>query len=164
MTETASGSDRVAEALTNLGIDATFVRTAPASSAEESARLQGIELDQLLKTIVVRAGEGRYVFVLVPGDRAIDWKKLRKQLGVSRASLPERAEAERITGYAVGTITPFGSVTTLPVLLDASAERKDLVALGAGEGGSNVHVSAAQLKERLGAQVADVTSAPRTPR
>jgi Cys-tRNA(Pro)/Cys-tRNA(Cys) deacylase len=155
----STGAERVEASLRDLGIDAGFVRTAPASSAEESASLQGIELSQLLKTIVVRVGEGRYVFVLVPGDRAIDWKKLRKHLGVSRASLPERSEAERITGYSVGTITPFGSLTTLPVILDAAAAGKQTLALGAGERGVNVHMGAVDLESKLGATVADVTGA-----
>lgn len=156
MTDTF-GSQRVAEALEKVGIAATFVKTAPASSAEESAHFQGIELSQLLKTIVVRKGEGDYVFVLVPGDRAIDWKKLRSHLGVSRAALPEKTEAERITGYPVGTITPFGSSTPLPVVLDLAAVGKEHVALGAGERGVNIHISPSELRAGLDADVADVT-------
>jgi Cys-tRNA(Pro)/Cys-tRNA(Cys) deacylase len=49
------------------------VRTERPTSAEESARLQGIELGQLLRTIVIRRGVDDYVFVLVPGGRQIDW-------------------------------------------------------------------------------------------
>ena len=159
MADEPSGSERVRTALNNLGIDASFVHTAPASSAEESARFQEIELSQLLKTIVVRKGDEDYVFVLVPGDRAIDWKKLRSHLGVSRASLPERAEAERVTGYSVGTITPFGSASPLRVVLDQAAMGEPRVALGAGERGVNVHVRPSALVEDLGAEVGDVTKA-----
>ena len=42
----------------------------------------------MVKTIVVRRGEGDYLFVLVPGDRVISWPKLRALLGVSRLSMP----------------------------------------------------------------------------
>ena len=157
MTDPTSGAERVAASLKELGIDASFVRTEPASSAEESALFQEIELSQLLKTIVVRKGDNDYVFVLVPGDRAIDWKKLRNHLGVTRASLPERSEAERVTGYSVGTITPFGSATALPVVLDVTALARSTVALGAGERGLNVHVRPTDLQTHLGAQVGDVT-------
>src|SRR5687768_7297371 len=104
-----------------MNFDHSIVRTSPASSAEESATLQSIELPQLLKTIVVRRGEEDHVFVLVPGDREIDWKKLRRHLGVSRVSLPAREDAERVTGYGVGTITPFGSATALPIVIDERA-------------------------------------------
>ncbi len=135
------------------------VRTRPASSAEESAELQGVTPDQLLKSIVVRRGEDDYLFVLVPGPRQIDWKKLRKHLGVSRLSLPDRDEAQRVTGYEVGAITPFGSRTKLPVIIDASA-RDGIVTVGGGMRGVNIHADVHDLASELGAQFADVTSSP----
>jgi len=112
-----------------------------------------------LKSIVVRRGEGDYLLVLVPGPRQIDWKKLRKYLGVSRVSLADRDEATRVTGYEVGTITPFGSRTKLPVVIDASADR-GLVTLGGGAPGVNIHADVEELATELGAEFVDVTSAP----
>ena len=86
---------RAAEAV---GIAFEVARTERPSSAEESAALQGIELGQLLRTIVIRRGADDYVFVLVPGGRQIDWPKLRSHLGVKRLSLPERGRGERRHG------------------------------------------------------------------
>jgi Cys-tRNA(Pro) deacylase len=141
-----------------LGAEYRVVRTEPASSAEESAELQGIELGRLLKTIVVRKAKGDYAFVLVPADREIDWRKLRTALGVSRASIPSREEAESISGYGVGAITPFGSATTLPVFMDEAAMDRGFVALGGGERGVNLHLEAEVVRETLEAVVADLTS------
>ena len=70
-------------ALDGGGLEFRVVQTQPAHSAEESATLQGIPLDALLRTLVVRRGEDDYLFVLVPGGRRFDWPKLRAQLGVS---------------------------------------------------------------------------------
>ena len=140
------------------GADFSVVTTEPARSAEESAERQGIELSRLLKTIVVRKTDEEHLFVLVPGDREIDWKKLRAHVGVSRLSLPDRSTAEAVTGYKPGTITPFGAATRLPVILDASVDGADPVALGGGEHGVNVHLSVAELKRLTGAEVADVTN------
>lgn len=133
------------------------VRTERARSAEESAALQGIELPQLLRTIVLRRGENDYLFVLVPGGRAIDWPKLRSHLGVSRLSLPEKEEATEVTGYERGAITPFGSTNAWPVLADASIEPERMVAIGGGAHGVNLHVLAGDLFAFLGAETADVT-------
>lgn len=155
-----SSSTPAIEAIKATALQHEIVRTEPASSAEESARFQGVEPSQLLKSIVVRRGEGDYLFVLVPGPRQIDWKKLRKHLGVSRVSLPDRDEAQRVTGYEVGTITPFGSATSLPVIIDSSAHA-GLVTLGGGARGVNIHVDVEELATELGAEFADVTSAPR---
>lgn len=139
------------------GVAFEVVRTRPARSAEESAELQGIPLESLLRSIVVRRGAGDYVFVLVPGGRQIDWPKLRAVLGVSRLSLPDQDEARSATGYERGAITPFGSSTAWPVIADASAVARERVAIGGGARGVNVHLAAGDLVATLLARVADVT-------
>lgn len=133
------------------------VRTERARSAEESASFQGIELRQLVRTIVLRRGENDYIFVLVPGGRAIDWPKLRAHLGVSRLSLPDKEEATAATGYERGAITPFGSTTAWPVIADASIDENQTVAIGGGGHGVNLHVLGGDLIEHLRADVAAVT-------
>jgi Cys-tRNA(Pro) deacylase len=144
-------------ALRDSGLDYKVVRTKPARSAEESARFQGIEIHQLLRTIVLRRAENDYLFVLVPGGRTIDWPKLRAYLGVSRLSLPDEQEATAATGYERGAITPFGSTTSWPVLADASIATQERVAIGGGARGVNLHMEADDLISHVNADVADVT-------
>jgi Cys-tRNA(Pro)/Cys-tRNA(Cys) deacylase len=138
-------------------------RTERARSAEESAGFQGIELGQLLRTIVVRRGANDYVFVLVPGGRQIDWPKRRAHLGVSRLSLPDAEEAKAATGYERGTITPFGASHAWPVIADADIPGLERVAIGGGGHGVNLHVSGSDLVRFLGADVAEITK-PDEPR
>ena len=145
------------QALEGTGLAYEVVRTERATSAEESASFQGIELDQLLRTIVIRRAENDYLFVLVPGGRNIDWGKLRKHLGVSRVSLPEKEEATAATGYERGAITPFGSTDPWPVIADASIDRNEKVTIGGGAHGVNLHILAGDLINHLGAEVTDVT-------
>jgi Cys-tRNA(Pro)/Cys-tRNA(Cys) deacylase len=145
-------------ALRAAGVDHRVVVTEPASSAEESARFQSIELNQLLRTIVVRRGQDDYLFVLVPGGRRFDWPKLRGRLGVSRMSLPDADEAKAVTGYERGAITPFGSTTRWPVIVDASIAGLDQVAIGGGRRGVNIHISPAALVAATGAEIIDVTT------
>jgi Cys-tRNA(Pro)/Cys-tRNA(Cys) deacylase len=133
------------------------VRTQRARSAAESASFQGIELGQLLRTIVIRRGANDYVFVLVPGGREIDWKKLRAHLDVGRLSLPDADEAKESTGYERGTITPFGSRTAWPVIADATIPSIGTVAIGGGGHGINLHLEGRDLVAFLEADVADVT-------
>jgi Cys-tRNA(Pro)/Cys-tRNA(Cys) deacylase len=153
-------SDRTTPALDALaGSDLRFEvkRTERARSAEESASFQRIELDQLLRTIVIRRGEDDYVFVLVPGGRQIDWPKLRAHLGVSRLSLPDAEEAKAATGYERGAITPFGATNPWQVIADASVPEKPVVAIGGGGHGINLHLAGADLVAFLRADVVDVT-------
>ncbi|HYZ10488.1 MAG TPA: YbaK/EbsC family protein [Actinomycetota bacterium] len=144
-------------ALAGSDLPVTVVTTDPPTSAEESAALQRIDVNQLLRTIVVRRAEADYVFVLVPGGRQIDWPKLRAALGVKRLSLPDQAEARQATGYERGAITPFGSTHAWPVVADAAVEGKERVAIGGGARGVNLHVAPSDLIRHLGAVVADVT-------
>ena len=96
-------------AVDSLGIEYRTVTIGRVASAEEAAEARGIALSQLIKTLVVRESDDQYYFVLIPGDRAIDWPKLRAHIGVSRLSMPPAQEAFAVTGYERGTITPVWS-------------------------------------------------------
>ena len=139
------------------GVRFSVIRTGRPSSAEESAALQGIEVHQLLRTIVVRRAAQSYVFVLVPGGRQIDWQRLRAHLGERRLSLPDEAEAKAATGYERGAITPFGASGAWPVVADSTITDGEVVAIGGGARGVNLHLPPADLVRALRAQVADVT-------
>ena len=145
------------QAVERLGIEHRVVQTRPANSAEESAELQGIELGTLLRTLVVRRGEDDYLFVLVSGGRRFDWPKLRAHLGVKRMTMPDAEEARTVTGYERGAITPFGASHNWPVLIDAAALERPVVAIGGGIRGVNLHLAPRDLVAHLGAEVVDVS-------
>src|SRR4051794_35903139 len=159
---TAPAITPATEAIGGASVAHRVVRTERASSAEESARFQGIDTGQLLRTIVVRRGEGDYLFVLVPAGRRFDWPKLRELLGVRRITLPDADEARTATGYERYTITPFGSSRAWPVIADAAISGEPVVSIGGGGFGVNLHLVPADLIDALGAPVADV-SQPETP-
>jgi Cys-tRNA(Pro)/Cys-tRNA(Cys) deacylase len=157
--DSADDSTPAIEAIQAAAIAFVVKRTVPANSAEESAELQGIELADLVRTIVVRRGADDYVFVLVPAGRRFDWPKLRAHLGVSRLSLPDAEEARSVTGYERGAITPFGSSTAWPVVADASIMDRSRIAIGGGRRGVNLHLAPRDLVAATAATVVDVTSA-----
>lgn len=136
----------------------TFTKTdhGPVQSLEEAAELRGLEPRSIVKTIVVRRSESDHLFVLVPGDRVIDWGKLRTVLGERRLSMPSADEAFEVTGYVRGTITPFGSKTQLAVLADALVPTM-VVSIGAGESGKALMMEGGDLARALDATVADIT-------
>ena len=139
-----------------LGVPFRVLHHGPVRSAAEAADAQGVEVHDLVKTIVVRRAADDYVFVLVPGDRQISWPKLRAVLGVNRLSLPDAATAKSATGYERGTITPFGSARPWPVIADEST-RGRTINLGAGVHGTGLQVPADATVDALGGTFADVT-------
>jgi Cys-tRNA(Pro)/Cys-tRNA(Cys) deacylase len=150
-------------ALAETDLEYRVVRTERASSAEESAEFQGIPVGALLRTIVVRRGEDDYLFVIVPAGRRFDWPKLREHLGVRRMTLPDADEARAVTGYERYTITPFGSTRGWPAIVDAAAMTNEVVAIGGGGFGVNVHLSPADLVAALGAEIVDVSDPDTSP-
>jgi Cys-tRNA(Pro)/Cys-tRNA(Cys) deacylase len=144
------------------GIPHRVVRHGPVRSLAEAATARGVEPAAVVKTLVVRRGEGDYLFVLVPGDRQLSWPKLRALLGVSRMSLPDATDALAATGYERGTITPFGSTTAWPVVADSAVVGQEIT-LGGGAHGVAVVLQADDALAALGAQVADVTEPEATP-
>ena len=149
--------ERAIAALEASGIPFRVVRHGWVGSLAEAAAARGIEPRALLKTLVVRRADDDFLFVLVPGDREIAWPRLRALLGVSRLSMPDAATALAVTGYERGTITPFGSTRTWPVVMDASVSGQE-ISLGAGAHGVGVVAQADDVAAALGAQVADVTN------
>lgn len=150
------GEERALAALQHAGIAHTVTRHGRVNSLEEAAAARGLAPADVLKTIVVRRGEGDFVFVLVPGGRTISWPKLRAHLGVKRMSMPDAATAFAVTGYERGTITPFGSTTAWPVLADATVPGRP-VSIGGGAHGVSATVDADDLVAALGAEIADLT-------
>lgn len=138
------------------GVDHTVVEYGRVASAEEAAEARGIRLEQLVKTLVVRVGEGRYVLVLIPGDGGLDYKKLRAELGVRRLTMPDPAEAKDATGYERGTITPFGATGGWPVIMDTRLEGMDLVSLGAGVHGAAINLTPVDVIASTGARTLDI--------
>jgi Cys-tRNA(Pro) deacylase len=138
------------------GVAHRVVTTEPASSAEEAAELQGIPLDALLRTIVVRRGEDDYVFVVLGAGRQFSWPKLRAALGVNRLSLPDADEAHAVTGYVRYTITPFGSTRAWPVMVDEAVLAQPVVSIGGGVRGRSLHLTPLDLVSGLDAQVVDL--------
>jgi Cys-tRNA(Pro) deacylase len=150
--------DRALAALDEAGVAYRLIEHGPVRSLAEAAVARGVQPADVVKTLVVRRGDDDFLFVLVPGDRAISWPKLRALLGVSRMSMPDAATAKDVTGYERGTITPFGSVRAWPVIADERLAGR-AVTLGAGEHDLAVGVDADAVVAALGAVVADVTDA-----
>ena len=140
----------------DLGVAYRVIRHGPVRSLTEAARARGVAPADVVKTMVVRRGEDDFLFVLVPGDRAISWPKLRRALRVSRLSMPDAEVARQATGYERGTITPLGSARSWPVVADERVLGREIT-LGAGEHGVALAVNADEILEALDAAVADIS-------
>ena len=125
--------------------------------AGRAADAGGWDEAQVGKSLVVTAGRD-FWFVLVPADRDLSLKKLARLLGVKAVEMASVRDAERLTGYVEGGISPFGSYAALPVVMEQGLLEHDRVLINAGHRGVLVALSPWDLQDLLGAEVEDVVT------
>ena len=103
--------------------------------AQFASEAIGFPLERTIKTLIVDLGPKGYIMVLMPGDKNINLKRLASAFSVKRAAMADTTTAERLTGYLVGGISPFGTKMNLPVVMEEGLLKFDKVAINAGKRG-----------------------------
>jgi Cys-tRNA(Pro)/Cys-tRNA(Cys) deacylase len=116
----------------------------------QAAEALGVSPARLLKTLMAKAGEAT-VCVLAPSDREVNLKKLAAAASAKHAAMLPPAEAERVTGYHVGGISPFGQKKRLSVFVDDSALGHETVIVNGGRRGLQIELPPAELVRLLAA-------------
>jgi Cys-tRNA(Pro)/Cys-tRNA(Cys) deacylase len=124
--------------------------------AEFAATATGYPLAATVKTLVVDLEGKKYALILMPGDRQLSMKRLAKACGVKRAAMADTRTAERLTGYQVGGISPFGTKQKLPVVMEADILTLDKILINAGQRGTMLKMAPLDIRKTLAAKVAVV--------
>src|SRR2546428_47232 len=86
----------------------------------QAAEAMGVPPRVVLKTLMAEA-DGKPVCVVVPSDREVGMKKLAAAFGAKSAQMMRPADAERVTGYHVGGISPLGQKRAVPTAIEEAA-------------------------------------------
>jgi Cys-tRNA(Pro)/Cys-tRNA(Cys) deacylase len=121
----------------------------------EAASALGLDPDRVFKTLLAEV-DGRLVVGIVPVTGKLDLKALAAAVGGKRAEMADPAVAERKTGYVVGGISPIGQKTSLPTVLDETAELWETVYVSGGKRGLDLELAPADLVRATSAIVADI--------
>ena len=124
--------------------------------AEFAARATGFPLDRTVKTLVVDLGGRNYCLALLPGDRQLDLKQLAQVFAVKRAAMADTATAERLTGYRIGGISPFGTKQALPAVMEKRIRECGEVILNAGQRGVMLKMAPVDIVKALGCRVESI--------
>jgi Cys-tRNA(Pro)/Cys-tRNA(Cys) deacylase len=156
-----SKATRATRALAQAGIAFT-VHTYEYDPAADSIGLHaasalGEDPARVLKTLMALV-DGKPACVIVPSDREVAMKKLAAALGGKAAQMMKPADAERVTGYKVGGISPFGQMRRVPVAIEADALAHDRVYLNGGQRGLQVRLDPRDAARALGAVAAALTA------
>jgi Ala-tRNA(Pro) deacylase len=124
--------DRLNGLLLGKGIEFSVLRHAPVFTSEEAAAVRGTSLASGAKALICKADE-QFVMIVLPADRRLASKAVRKETGVKSLRFATREEVEQLTGLAPGSIPPFGSLFGLPTWCDSRLAAEHRINFNAGD-------------------------------
>jgi Cys-tRNA(Pro)/Cys-tRNA(Cys) deacylase len=149
---TAAGIQHRVHPYPSEGLD----RDSAGTYGEAVAALLGVEPARLFKTLIARVDQGP-VMVIVPAPARLSLRALATVAASKKATMADPLEAQRLTGYVVGGISPFAQQRKLPAFVDASALDFPTIFVSAGQRGLQVEVATSALVEALAARVEPLT-------
>ena len=123
----------------------------------QAAKALGVPPHTVLKTLMATV-DGKPVCCIVPSDREVSMKKLAAAFGGKAAAMMKPAEAERLTGYKVGGISPFGQRRRVPTAIEEAGLAETLVFINGGQRGLQVRLAPADARVALDAVAASLVA------
>jgi Cys-tRNA(Pro)/Cys-tRNA(Cys) deacylase len=106
----------------------------------QAAESLGESPSRVLKTLLALV-DGKPVCAIVPSDREVAMKKLAAAFGGKSAEMMKPDAAERLSGFKVGGISPFGQMKKLRTAIEQEALKEDLVYMNGGQRGLQVRLN-----------------------
>ena len=128
-------------------------------TARAAAEL-GVEEHAVVKTLVMQTDARKPFIVLMHGDREVSTKQLARSLKTKSVAPCDAANAQKLTGYLVGGISPFGTRTGMPVYVEASILTLPKIYINGGKRGFLVAINPHDLSKALAFQEVGVAIAP----
>jgi Cys-tRNA(Pro) deacylase len=126
-----------------------FHHEKPLKSFEQAAAERNQRPEQIVRSILFQIRAEEFVMVLVAGREQVDWKKLRQFVGRSRLRMATEEEVLNVTGYRIGTVSPFGLKNLVRILIDESVLREEELSLGSGSRQIAIIMRSADLRQAL---------------
>jgi Cys-tRNA(Pro)/Cys-tRNA(Cys) deacylase len=156
-----SKSTRATETLARLGVTFTLHAYDYDPDAEsiglQAAESLGVAPKRMLKTLMAEV-DGKPVCAVVPSDCEVSMKKLASAFGGKTAKMMRPADAERLTGYHVGGISPFGQKKRVPVAIEQAALNETSVFVNGGQRGLQIELAPDDAVKAAGAIVRALTA------
>src|SRR5215216_1852605 len=126
-----------------------FKHETPVTSFEQAASDRNQRPEQIVRSILFQIRPEEFLMVLVAGPAQVDWKKLRQLVKRSRIRMASEEEVLNVTGYRVGTVSPFGLKSPVKILIDESVLKEEEISIGSGIRNTAILLKSADLRRAL---------------
>lgn len=116
------------------------------------------DIRQVFKTLVLHGDRTGYFVCVIPGNDEVDLKKAAKVSGNKKADLIPMKELLPVTGYIRGGCSPIGMKKAFPTFFHLTCKDFDYIYVSAGVRGLQLKISAENLVEYVGAEIADLVA------
>jgi len=107
----------------------------------EAAKKMGVSTERVFKTLVVSLDSKELVVGVIPVSSMLSMKLIAKAIGAKKATMANKSEVERSTGYVLGGVSPLGQKKPLRTIIDSSANNYSTVYISAGRRGLEIELS-----------------------
>lgn len=121
----------------------------------EAAEKLGLEVDEVFKTLMV-TDDKTYFVAILPVNHQLNLKKVASAFGCKKLHMADPKDAERLTGYLVGGISPIGQKKRLKTIICESAKVLEKMYVSGGKRGLDIGLNPLDLSQVLGAGFANI--------
>lgn len=121
----------------------------------EAAEKLNLRVEEVFKTLLV-TDEKNYFVAILPVHHQLNLKKVAQAVGAKKLKMSDPKDAERLTGYLVGGISPVGQKKRLKNVIDQSAVQLEKLYVSGGKRGLDIGLKPQDLAKVLSATFADV--------
>jgi Cys-tRNA(Pro) deacylase len=139
--------ERIRKIMEERGIPIECTEHASVYTISAAALALGVKESQTVKSLVLKTKEEKFLVLILPGDKKLDWKLLGQQLKTKKLEFAKPEEVLKLIGCEVGCVPPFGHLTDLPIHMDKELLKKDVLYFNPGVHNKSFKVRAWDLRK-----------------
>jgi Cys-tRNA(Pro)/Cys-tRNA(Cys) deacylase len=122
----------------------------------EAAQKMGVPVQRVFKTLVVILDNKELAVGVLPVSSKLSMKSIAKALAAKKATMADKSDVQRSTGYVLGGVSPLGQKKRLKTVIDSSATNHATIYISAGRRGLEIEMSPIDLTKLCNATLADI--------
>ena len=120
---------------------------------DEAVLKLGLDASQVYKTLLVELTPKQLVVCVLPVENQLSLKDVASAFDVKKAVMANKGEAQKVTGYLLGGISPLGQKKLLKTVLDESVNKFETIFISGGKRGLDIEVKPQDLEKLLRAKI-----------